>query len=175
MSVAELLRRYHRAVEDFDPAPFRWRTRVPDGYRGSLVSHNDPNLDNVVFRDGRAVALIDFDLASPGSAEWDLAAAARLWVPLQDPRDLPAAVVDRVEERLRLFADAYGLTGDRRREMVLAIPRTHEWGYDIVREGAQGGHPGYAEYWERAQLRFLRSSAWLHRNLDTLVRAVSPA
>ena len=175
VSVADLLRRYHEAVADFDPTPFRWGTRVPDRYRGALVSHNDPNVDNVVFRDGRAVALIDFDLASPGSVEWDLAAAARLWVPLQDPQDIPAAVAGRVEERLRLFADAYRLDGERRREMVLAIPRTLEWGYDIVREGADGGHPGYADYWERAQHRFLRGSAWLQRNLDVLLRAVSPA
>jgi Ser/Thr protein kinase RdoA (MazF antagonist) len=41
-----------------------------------------------VFRDGRAVALIDFDLAGPGSAIWDFAAAARYWAPLQDERDI---------------------------------------------------------------------------------------
>ena len=39
--------------------------------------------------DGRAVALIDFDLASPGSAVWDVACAARLWAPLRDPADVP--------------------------------------------------------------------------------------
>ena len=173
VSVADLLRRYHLAVADFDPTPFRWRTRVPDRYRTSLVSHNDPNLDNVVFRDGRAVALIDFDLASPGSVEWDLATAARLWVPLQDPSALQADVADRVPERLRLFAEAYGLDSARRREMVLAVPTTHAWGYDIVRAGAEGGQLGYADYWERAQSRYARDRAWLERNLDALVQAVS--
>ena len=44
---------------------------MPAAYREGLVSHNDPNLDNIIFRDGEAVALIDFDLASPGSALWD--------------------------------------------------------------------------------------------------------
>ncbi len=173
VSVAELMRRYHHAVEDFDATPFRWRTKVPDPYRRGLVSHNDPNLDNVVFRDGKAVALIDFDLASPGSVEWDLAAAARLWVPLRDPEDLPAEVVDRVEDRLRLFADAYGLTGEARREMVHAVPETQVWGYDIVREAARDGHPGYADYWRHAQERFARENAWLTRNLEVLVRAVT--
>jgi hypothetical protein len=173
VSVAELMRRYHHAVEDFDATPFRWRTKVPDPYRRGLVSHNDPNLDNVVFRDGKAVALIDFDLASPGSVEWDLAAAARLWVPLRDPEDLPAEVVDRVEDRLRLFADAYGLTGEARREMVHAVPENQVWGYDIVREAARDGHPGYADYWRNAQERFDRENAWLTRNLEVLVRAVT--
>ena len=172
-SVADLLRRYHQAVADFDPTPFRWQTRVPDRYRTGVVSHNDPNLDNVVFRGGEAVALIDFDLASPGCVEWDLAAAARLWVPLQDPQDMPPELADRVPKRLRLFLDSYGLTGDSRREVVLAVPTTLGWGYDIVREGARSGHVGYGEYWERAEERVLRGSRWLDRNLDALLRAVS--
>jgi len=53
------------------------------------VSHNDPNLDNVIFSGDRAVALIDFDLAGPGSAAWDVACAARLWAPLRDESDVP--------------------------------------------------------------------------------------
>ncbi len=172
VSVAALLRRYHTAVSDFDPAPLEWWTRVPDPYRRGVVSHNDPNLDNVVFRDGEAVALIDFDLASPGCVEWDLASAARLWVPLQDPQDTPPPVAERVHERLRLFADAYGLTRDARRDMVRAVPATHGWGYDIVREAAQAGHFGYSDYWQRSEERFHRGSTWLRRNLDALVRAV---
>jgi hypothetical protein len=172
-SVADLLRRYHEAVADFDPSPFRWRTHVPDRYRSRLVCHNDPNLDNVVFRDGEAVALIDFDLASPGCVEWDLAAAVRLWVPLQDPQDVAPALAERMHARLRLFADAYGLTAEARREMVLAVPTTHRWGYDIVRDAAQGGHADYADFWERARARYERGSTWLSRNLDTLVAAVS--
>jgi aminoglycoside phosphotransferase (APT) family kinase protein len=173
VSVADLLRRYHEAVSDFDPTPFRWRTHVPDGYRTGPVSHNDPNLDNVVFRDGRAVALIDFDLASPGSIEWDLATAARCWVPLQDPRDSPPEVADRAVERLRLFADAYGLTPEQRRRVVLAVPETRTWGYDIVRAGAESGHLGYTDHWTRAQDRYQRGTTWLERNLDALVEAVS--
>ena len=34
-------------------------------YCHRLVRHNDPNLNNIIFRDGRAVALMDFDLAKP--------------------------------------------------------------------------------------------------------------
>ena len=172
-SVANLLRAYHQAVSDFDPTPYRWATRVPARYRKGLVCHNDPNLDNVVFRDGQAICLIDFDLASPGSVEWDLASAARLWVPLQDPRDIPAQIVDRLEERLRLFADAYGLTAEARREMVRAVPATQQWSYDIVREGAQDGHSGYADYWHQAEERYVRGRSWLQANVDTLIRAVS--
>src|SRR5215217_3807410 len=83
VSVAQLLHAYHRAVADFDPAGYTWPTTPPPPLAGELVSHNDPNLDNIIFRDGRAVALIDFDLASPGSRLWDVACAARLWAPLR--------------------------------------------------------------------------------------------
>ena len=48
------------------------RYAVPAAFRGGIVCHNDPNLDNVVFAGGRAVALVDFDLASPGCAAWDV-------------------------------------------------------------------------------------------------------
>jgi hypothetical protein len=75
--------------------------------------------------------------------------------------------------RLRLFADAHGLTPEQRRGMVRAVPATHTWGYDIVREGADGGHDGYADHWEGARERFDRATVWLERNLDALVQAVS--
>ncbi len=77
VSVAQLLHAYHRAVADFDPAGYTWPTRPPP-LAGELISHNDPNLDNIIFRDGRAVALIDFDLASPGSRLWDVASGPAL-------------------------------------------------------------------------------------------------
>ena len=80
VSVADLLRRYHQAVASFDPAGYRWPRPIPARFRTGLVSHNDVHPANLVFRDGRAVALIDFDLAGPGSAAWDFAAAARHWV-----------------------------------------------------------------------------------------------
>src|ERR1700722_5896379 len=76
VSVADLLRRYHQAAASFDPAGYDWPRPVPARYRTGLVSHNDVYPANLVFRGGRAVALIDFDLAGPGSAAWDFAAAA---------------------------------------------------------------------------------------------------
>ena len=75
ISVAELLRRYHDAAASFDPSDRRWHRPVPAAFRDGLMCHNDPNLDNVVFTQGRAVALIDFDLAAPGSAAWTSPAA----------------------------------------------------------------------------------------------------
>jgi hypothetical protein len=103
--VAELLRRYHDAVVSFDATGYAWPESVPVRFRGGIISHNDPNLDNVIFGGGRAVALIDFDLASPGSAVWDVACAARLWAPLRDETDVPEQVRGRTLARLRTFVE----------------------------------------------------------------------
>ena len=112
---------------------------MPSAYREGLVSHNDPNLDNIIFRDGEAVALIDFDLASPGSALWDVAVAARLWVPLRDPVNIPDDRARRAGDRLRLFADAYELDPVDRSRLADAATQTHGWCYDLVRAGADMG------------------------------------
>jgi hypothetical protein len=77
VSVADLVRRYHLAVASFDPSGYQWPRPIPAPFRTGLVSHNDVHPANLVFRGGRAVALIDFDLAGPGGAAWDFAAAAR--------------------------------------------------------------------------------------------------
>jgi Ser/Thr protein kinase RdoA (MazF antagonist) len=168
-SVTDLLRRYHRAVEGFDPAGHVWGSQVPPPYRGALVGHNDPSPDNIVFRDGRAVALIDFDLASPGSTLWDLALLVRLWVPLRDPVDVPDHRSGRMGERLRLAADAYGLPAAERERLLRAARHTHGWCYDIVRAGAERGQAGYARYWTPAeQERDQRGRRWFATAADAL-------
>jgi hypothetical protein len=147
VSVARLLRAYHAAVRTFDPSPYAWSPSPPDPFAGELISHNDPNLDNVVFRDGRAVALIDFDLASPGARVWDVACAARLWAPLRPERYIDDSRRGRALDRFRLFADSYGLTDRDREELVTAVRLNHEWSYAIVGTGAAQGHDGFTDYW----------------------------
>jgi hypothetical protein len=175
-SVARLLRRFHDAVRSFDPSGHEWPTDVPARFREGLVSHNDVNLDNVVFRDGEAVALIDFDLASPGSVVWDVALAARLWVPLRADDEVADRRRGRREHRLRVFVDAYGLPEVDRRRVVEAAIETHHWCYSIVRAGAERGVPGYVRYWNpSAQRRAERLQRWLAEHGAELDRALGPA
>jgi hypothetical protein len=146
VSVAKLLRGYHDAVLSFDPSGYTWPHPIPARFRQGLVTHNDPNLDNVVFDGGRAVALIDFDLASPGSAAWDLACAARLWVPLRDELDAPPGP-NRSLARLALFVDAYGASKDQRAGLVEAIVECHRWCYEVVADAVAQSHPIFAPQW----------------------------
>jgi len=173
VSVAHLLRAYHRAVASFDPAPHTWPASPPVPFAGGLVSHNDPNLDNVVFRDGRAVALIDFDLASPGSRVWDVACAARLWAPLRPDPDIHDGRRGRSLARFRLFADAYGLDGGEREAVVHAVVRNHDWCYDVVGTAAANGHAAFSEYLVGgAQDRADRARRWYADNAGRLQEAL---
>src|SRR5262249_46695819 len=49
---------------------------------GLIVGHNDATPYNAVWRDGRLAGFIDWDMAGPVTAAWDVAFAAFSWVPL---------------------------------------------------------------------------------------------
>jgi hypothetical protein len=146
VSVALLLRDYHRAVDSFNFDRYDWPHPLPPRFRGGIVCHNDPNLDNIIFEHGRAVALIDFDLAGPGCVGWDLAGCVRLWAPLEVDSDRPT-VGPRSLARLGLFADAYGATVAQREELVDALVPSHDWCFQIVRDAVESGHETFARYW----------------------------
>jgi hypothetical protein len=173
VSVAHLLREYHRASSSFDRSSDRWPPSPPPSFAGELVSHNDLNLDNVIFRDGRAVALIDFDLASPGSRVWDVACAARLWAPLRPERYIHDARRGRVAARFRLFVDSYGLSELDRSRLVSAVLQNHEWSYDIVGGAAANGHAAFTEYWANgAMKRAQETRQWYLDNAAALQEVV---
>lgn len=110
-SVGALLRRHHDAL-DPDPRPGTqalagWPDRPPD-----TVCHNDCGPWNIVYRNGKAEALIDWDLARPGPASLDLALAAWHHIPLYNDGDAALfgwATPPNRYHRLRLLCDAYGL------------------------------------------------------------------
>jgi hypothetical protein len=173
VSVAELLRCYHDAVASFDGSALSWPQAVPAAFRGSLVCHNDPNLDNVIFRGGRAVALVDFDLAGPACAAWDVACASRLWAPLRDGRDVSEPVRGRGLARLRLFADGYGMPRRERERVVDAMVDAHDWCYRIVRDAVAAGHEPFGRMWHGGgAARAARTRAWLDAHPDEMRAAL---
>src|SRR4051794_21589682 len=82
-STAALLRRFHDATVGFVPPPdVTWSSEMADPSGGDVFCHNDVCPENVVYRDGEAVALLDFDFAAPGSRVYDVASFARMCVPI---------------------------------------------------------------------------------------------
>lgn len=174
LSVAQLLDRFHEAVRDFPPAVRSWAREVPERFRGRHLGHNDPNLDNIVFRGGRAVAFIDFDLAGPGSRVWDCAIAARLWAPLRDPVDAVDTREGSPLARFRQLVDACRLDPGERALVVDAVIATHGWCYDVIDEGASRGQPGYLGYWTvAAKRRAARGQQWLNDHVEALHDALN--
>lgn len=176
VSVAHLLRGYHDAVTSFDAGRHAWPRPVPAQFRGDIISHNDPNLDNIIFSAGRAVALVDFDLASLGSAVWDVACAARLWAPLRDERDAPDQLRGLALARLRTFVDAYGLPSRDRARVVDAMVAAHEWCYDIVRAAVANGHETFERVWrDGGCMRAERTVTWLAAESAHMREALTPS
>lgn len=172
-SVGRLLRRFHDAVRDFDPTPFTWSQAPSPPFNGGGITHNDPNLDNVVFRQGVAVALIDFDLAAPGHPVWDVAGAARFWAPLRGDTDIADTRRRRQLDRLHILVEAYGLDPHNRKLVGDAIIGHHEWMFALVADGARNGIPGFAEYWTpETQQRAERTRLWLDNSTPRIEAAL---
>lgn len=167
ISVAKLLRAYHQAVATFDPTPYSWPPSPPRSRTGHLVSHNDPNLDNIIFRDHRAVALIDFDLASPGSRLWDVGCAARLWAPLRPDTYITDARHGRAFQRLRLFVDSYGLEHAERSRILSTVKQNQQWFFQLVERHIAAGHTAFMRY-KKAETRMQprEYSRWLSENQE---------
>ena len=124
-SVGALLRRFHRASSAIAVEPaVAWSTDLADPCGGRILCHSDACVENVVFRDGEAYGLIDFDMAAPGRPIWDVAMAARYWVPVLDPETAaqfpPYIGLDPVR-RLRILADGYQMSAEDRAGLLDVI------------------------------------------------------
>ena len=175
VSVARLLRAYDDAVEGFGipenlPAPIEPPGLPELDDPPALVGHQDVTPENVVFRDGRAYALIDFDLARPVSRAREFVNLMLWWAPLGAEEDLDPEFrgLDR-PRRCRLLADSYGLApADRARVMDLAIALNERaWHTMKYRAETLGG--GWQRMWSEGVGDKIRNrTTWLETNADTL-------
>lgn len=142
-AVAQLLRRYHDAVQG-------WQTEAPlvwfDGSTGTggpdlLVCHGDVGPWNLVWRDGRIVGLIDWEHAHVGSRTDDIAYAMHYLAPIRD-RSYWQDVLGldrrpRRRHRMRVFAEAYGIALTE--ELVEAVMASQREGVELMRSLAARG------------------------------------
>ena len=163
-SVAELIRSLHDVSERVDTSAMTWSSEMADPEGGPVICHNDVCLENVVFRDGDAIALLDFDFAAPGRRTFDLAAFARMCVPVDDDVNstkLGWHLPDR-PGRLRLVCDAYRLDTGGRSELVHCLDVSIAGGGEFVRRRAEAGQPGFVRMWAEigGMERFDRRRRW---------------
>jgi hypothetical protein len=172
VSVAELQRRVHEVAAAYRPAPNAvWDDDVGDGYfpadiDGSMVCHNDLCVENVVVREGRAAAIIDFDYARPVDPLFDIAVAVRHWAPVRAPADLDELGVDvDVPTRIRTFLDVHQLERPQRQRVIEVVGGFLDRAFENVQRLARNGEEGFAAMIADGYLdQNRRSAAWLHQH-----------
>ena len=183
-SVGRLVRAYDDAAASFtvpldvpvDIAPAEPAGIPPaPAYPPELIGHVDITPENVVFRNGRAYALIDFDLAKPATRADEMFNAMLWWAPLSDPRDVDPLLRDvDVPRRARILADGYGLSGaGRERIMEVALRRTRRSWY-LMKQRAETHGGGWQRMWDEGVGDVIkRREAWLDRHAATLTAALT--
>lgn len=174
-AVGELVRAMHDAQEGFSPPDDATWQMLPGAVPGDeVICHNDVLGHNFIVRDGRPVALIDWELAAPGLRLTDIAAAAMWWTPLRadDAARRYGLPTDRRIERLRLLADGYGLETDERGVLIDAVRSVLDSWHEAYRVlgGVERREP-WAQRWDEGQgERILAGAAWIDEHRGELDR-----
>lgn len=170
-SVADLLRRYHEAISSFSTKISEWPSDLADPAGGDLLCHNDVCLENVVFRNGVAVGLLDFDFAAPGRRLYDVAMTLRMCGPVRHPSNIPESFgrVDPID-RLSAFCETYGVHADEGHDLVEGLLSACRAGRAFVRNRAAAGHPWFSELWKTdGPARYERDEAWIIGNAGSII------
>lgn len=171
-ALAELLHRYHDAVAGFVPSPHAvWAVGPKQLAAGDVIRHGDFGPWNIIWRDGRPVGVIDWDMAEPGSPLLDLAQVALFAIPLQGPVGVRLAgftTPPDLRHRLQVVCGGYGRYQPD--EVIAALVKLQELELDRVRRlGGQGVQP-WAGFLERGKVaEFEGYRTWLADNVDQLL------
>lgn len=133
--IGVLLQTFRAAAESYKPDPAdRWFAQppIPKAFSGPVVGHNDIDFGNIVFRDGKPAALIDFEYAAPSDIVWEVAVAAFYLVPLRDTEETPT-VGGPVRARLGALLEGCGLRASDRARLPEAVVAFHSYRYERAR------------------------------------------
>jgi thiamine kinase-like enzyme len=131
--------------------------------------------ENVVFVDGRAQALIDFDLARPTDRVAEVCNLLLWWAPLMPDVDREPAVrdVDAVA-RAALLVDEYGLGVHDRQQIVPVASNSADRAWYSMRNRAEVLGGGWKRMWdEGVGDRIQRRQRWLAEHADELHEALT--
>jgi hypothetical protein len=181
-AVGRLVRSYHEAVAGFVlPPGLSWFAEAePDVPGEHLVCHNDIAPRNMVFHAGEPRIMIDWDLAYPAPAVWDVTHMVWQFVPIladahfrsQGWPHVPA--IDARMRRVRLLVDAYGLDAAQRAVfadvLALRIGRTASG----IRAEATAGKPVFQKLVDDGVVNQIeRDQAWAAAHRDVIAAAIS--
>ena len=166
-STAVLLRRFHDATVGFSPpSGSSWSDEMADWSPGPdpVICHNDVCPENVVYRDGVAVVLLDLEFAAPGRRTYDVASLARMCVPIETDADAARTGRGGLDPAARLaaVADGYGLTAPERVELLDVLGEQLERSGEFVRRRMERGEQAFIDMWHATggSERYVRRRRW---------------
>lgn len=175
LSVGKLLRDLHDSTEaSVVELVSTFRDSLDPSGIQEVVCHGDAGPGNIVFRNGTAFALIDWEMASPGRRSWDLATALRYWAPFRNPANKKSAeLLLDPWQRAAWILDGYSALDDLRVETVRLLPLNQkvQAEYVIGRIKARG-EAAYEEWVAKGGIRRLDlDDAWLGGESEKLLQA----
>lgn len=185
VSLARLVRRLDDAMIGFAPSSDMLEAVAAPQIPGmppapaeepEFIGHMDITPENVVFRGGGAVALIDFDLAKPATRVDEVFNLCMWWAPFapDEDRSEPLKGADAVA-RTRLIADAYRLGQADRERLIPTALRRSERSWYLMKHRAEHDGGGWLRMWqEGAGERIERRVAWLRAEGDSISDALGP-
>lgn len=179
--LGRLLRRMHDASTDFSlPDSMSWGHPLETAVPGETVlCHNDLSPKNVVFRKGLPIAFIDWDLAAPAPAVWDLGHCVWQFVPLVDdagwiasgwpePPPLPIRL-----RRVRALVDGYRLDRAARIGFGAIVALRMERTMTGIVALANAGEPAFIRFREQGVVAEIAAARrWVLRHVDEIEAAL---
>lgn len=183
VSVARLTRAYDDTVASMGVPEWSRALRLPDpkgiplsiAGEPELIGHMDITPENVVFRNGSAFALIDFDLIRPSTRAEEVCNLLQWWAPWMPCADREEALrsADALA-RGALLVDAYGLGSQTRLELVDLALNTAERSWHLMKLRSETLGGGWRRMWdEGVGEKILRRAQWLRDNRHDLAASVA--
>jgi aminoglycoside phosphotransferase (APT) family kinase protein len=164
-SLGQLLRRIHDALDGWTPPlDTAWSQEIPDPHGGPIIAHTDIWPGNVITRDGRVTAIIDWELAAPGRRIWDVVSTAKLCVPFTAPSRRDRAYDGQdVTDRLQDFLDAYQLDDTDRAIFTQVLEERRIATERFVRGRIAHREAHFVEKWDHpaGEELLLAETAWI--------------
>ncbi|WP_431279487.1 phosphotransferase [Leifsonia poae] len=183
LSVARLVRAYDDAAYPLGVPDWAAGARPADpagcpppiAGAPTFLAHLDITPENVVFRSGRAAALIDFDLVRPATRVEEVVNLLLwwgAWMPEED-RDPAFRYVDPASRAADLL-DAYDLGSADRSRVVEVAHNGADRSWHLMRRNALERGGGWQRMWDAGVGdRILRRGKWLGENAAALNAAIT--
>jgi hypothetical protein len=141
-SAARLLRHVHDASRGWTP-PDDAHWGIAAQPSAQVICHGDPGPWNMVWRDGEAVGIFDWDFAHPAPAMHDVAYALEYMTPFRADEEalrwLGFARPPQRARRMAVFIEAYGGVDSSLQELIEAVIGQQVASIQIVRDLAARG------------------------------------